>query len=161
VYVDPSVKTALRVVMEKQRATIEERMAFLMSPASFITEAYAEEGVKSEEVPVGDTIFFETSEYSDRIMGIGEWVQPQLTYLEPGENSWLPERFSVVLAGKLVTGDREDVDGWIERVQGAMASHKDHVQLGDVVIPTNAPGLLETLQRLRPAEGPPKRDSLD
>ncbi len=81
-YVDPSIRTALRLVKRKQNASLEERMAFLMSPARAITEAYREEGVEEKEVSIGDTIFFETSEYSDRITGIGEWVPPQLSYLE-------------------------------------------------------------------------------
>ena len=79
----PSVRTALRVVKAKQGAPLEERMAFLMSPSRAITEAYRGEGDENKrEVPIGDTIFFETSEYSDRIVGIGEWIPPQLSYLE-------------------------------------------------------------------------------
>ena len=60
-YIDPSVRTALRVVKAKQSASLEERMAFLMSPSRAITEAYRDEGVENDEVPIGDTIFFETS----------------------------------------------------------------------------------------------------
>jgi hypothetical protein len=119
-YIDPSVRTALRVVKQKQSAPLEERMAFLMSPAKALTDAYRQAGVEEAEIPVGDTIFFETAEYSDRITGIGEWIPPQLSYLEGGQNSWLPERFSVVLAGKLITGEPDDVPGWIEQVKAAM-----------------------------------------
>jgi SNF2 family DNA or RNA helicase len=166
-YVDPSIRTALRVVKRKQSASLEERMAFLMSPARAITEAYREEGVEEKEVPIGDTIFFETSEYSDRITGIGEWVPPQLSYLEGESNNWLPERFSIVLSGKLVTGKPDDVRGWIEQVRTALASNKDEVVLGGVSVPTNAPGLLTTLQRLQPpepkpaSEGSPEGDKAD
>ena len=144
---------------KKQNASLEERMAFLMSPARAISDAYRESGVEEKEVPIGDTIFFETSEYSERITGIGEWVPPQLSYLEGGQNNWLPERFSVVLAGKLVTGKPDDVPGWIEQVKAAFASKKEEVRLGDVSIPTNAPGLLATLQRIQPPETKPKAGS--
>ena len=94
-------------------------------------------------------------EYSDRITGIGEWIPPQLSYLETEPNNWLPERFSVVLSGKFVTGKPDDVVGWIETVKGALASKKAEVTLGDVTIPTNTPGLLATLQRLQPPEAKP------
>jgi hypothetical protein len=131
-YIDPSVRTALRVVKQKQSAPLEERMAFLMSPAKALTEAYRQAGVEEAEIPVGDTIFFETAEYSDRITGIGEWIPPQLSYLEGGQNSWLPERFSVVLAGKLITGEPDDVPGWIEQVKAAMpvfwTCKRDHLR---------------------------------
>ena len=119
----------------------------------------ANRALKKRKYPIGDTIFFETSEYSERITGIGEWVPPQLSYLEGGQNNWLPERFSVVLAGKLVTGKPDDVPGWIEQVKAAFASKKEEVRLGDVSIPTNAPGLLATLQRIQPPETKPKAGS--
>ena len=146
------MRTALRVVKAKQAAPLEERMAFLMSPSRAITEGYRREGAEDNEIPIGDTIFFETSQYSDRITGIGEWVPPQLSYLETQQNNWLPERFSVVLSGKLVTGKPDDVVSWIETVKGALASKKTEVALGDVTIPTKTPGLLATLQRLQPPE---------
>jgi hypothetical protein len=160
-YIDPSVRTALRVVKQKQTAPLEERMAFLMSPAKALTEAYRQAGVENEEIPFGDTIFYETAEYSDRITGIGEWIPPQLNYLESDQNNWLPERFSVVLSGKLVTGEPDDVPRWIEQVKAAMASKKEEVRLGDVQVPTNSPGLLATLQRLKPAESQPRAVNAD
>ena len=160
-YIDPSIRIALRVVREKQNAPLEARMAFLMSPARAITEAYRGSGVSEKEVPTGDTIFFETSEYSERITGLGEWVPPQLSYLEGEQNNWLPERFSVVLAGKLITGKPDDVPGWIEQVKAAIASKREDVRLGDVTIPTNVPGLLATLQRLQPPEAKPKTKNGD
>ncbi len=160
-YIDPSIRTALRVVKQKQTAPVEERMAFLMSPAKVLTEAYRLSGVENEETPFGDTIFFETAEYSDRITGIGEWIPPQLSYLESDQNNWLPERFSVVLSGKLVTGEPDDVPRWIEQVKAAMASKKEEVVLGDVEVPTNSPGLLATLQRLKPAESQPRNNNDD
>jgi hypothetical protein len=155
-YIDPSVRTALRVVKQKQTASLEERMAFLMAPAKALTEAYRQAGIENEETPLGDTIFYETAEYSDRITGIGEWIPPQLSYLESEQNNWLPERFSVVLSGKLVTGEPDDVPRWIEQVKAAMASKNQAVRLGDVEVPTNSPGLLATLQRLKPAESQPE-----
>ena len=89
-------------------------------------------------------------------MFVGEWIPPQLSYLEAGQNNWLPERFSVVLSGKLVTGKPDDVVGWIEQVKGALASGKADVTLGGATIPTNTPGILVTLQRLQPPEAKPK-----
>lgn len=160
VFIDPSIRTALRVVKRKQSAPLEERMAFLMSPAKALTEAYSSQVSPEREVPIGETIFFETSQYSDRITGMGEWIPPQLSYLEKGENTWLPERFSVVLAGKLVTGEPEDVPGWIELVRAAIAKGTERVRLGDVELPTQSPGLLPMLQKLRPPEEmPPSGDA--
>jgi SNF2 family DNA or RNA helicase len=89
-------------------------------------------------------------------------VDPSATELfGGGQNSWLPERFSVVLAGKLITGEPDDVPGWIVQVKAAMASKKEEVRLGNVDVPTNSPGLLATLQRLRPAESKPKDKNAD
>ena len=156
VYIDPSVLTALRVVKKKQSASLEERVAFLMSPSAAISEAYGEGGHQEGDTPIGNSIFFETAEYSERVTGIGEWLPPQLPYLEKSENNWLPERFSVILGDKLVTGKPEDVPAWIEFVKTAIASQKPTVEVGKVQIPTDTPGLLLTLQKLHPPELPPR-----
>jgi len=44
---------------------------------------------------------------------------------------------------------------WIEQVKVAIATNAAEVSIGGVDVPTNAPGLLTTLQRLRPAEVQP------
>jgi hypothetical protein len=155
VYIDPSVRTALRVVKKKQTAALEERIAFLMSPSPAISQAYGESGDREVDVTIGDTIFFETAEYSDRVTGFGEWLPPQIAYLDKAENNWLPERFSVILGDKLITGAPEDVPEWIESVKAAIASQKPIVKIGDVLIPTDTPGLLHTLQKLHPPEPTP------
>jgi SNF2 family DNA or RNA helicase len=155
VYIDPSVRTALRVVKQKQRAPIEERLAFLMSPARVISEAYAQSDKDENDVPIGETIFFETSQFSERVSGIGEWIPPQLSYLEKHQNNWLPERFSIVLAERLVTGKPDDVPNWIEQVEFALAAKQAEVEIGGVTIPTDTPGLLATLQRIQPPERMP------
>jgi hypothetical protein len=156
VYIDPSVRAALRVVKKKQAATLEERVAFLMSPSAAISKAYGESSDGEADGSIGDTVFFETAEYSERVTGIGEWLPPQITYLEKSENNWLPERFSVILGDKLVTGKPEDVPVWIESVKAAIASQKPAVEIGEVSIPTNTPGLLLTLQKLNPPEPTPR-----
>ena len=114
VYIDPSIRTALQVVKKKQAATLEERIAFLMSPSAAISQAYGDGADRGVDVAIGDTIFFETAEYSERVTGFGEWLPPQIAYLEKAENNWLPERFSVILGDKLITGKPEDVPMWIE-----------------------------------------------
>lgn len=158
-FIDPTVRKALTVVKAKQKSSLEERMAFLMSPARFISEAYGHEEAPAENVSIGDTLFFETGEFSERVHGIGEWIPPQLTYIEGESNTWLPERFSIVIGGKLVTGEPDDVPDWIDKVKKAQASGDAEVKIGDVTLPTDTPGLLSTLQRIRPPENPPGADS--
>lgn len=75
--------------------------------------------------------------------------------MEAAQNSWLPERFSIVLAGKLISGEPDDVPDWIEQVKAAIATKAAEVRIGGVDVPTNSPGLLAALQRLRPAEAQP------
>ena len=81
VYIDPSVRTALRVVKQKQQAPIDERPAFLMSPAKAISDAYKHLGATDDDVPIGETISYETSEFSERVNGIGEWIPHNLATL--------------------------------------------------------------------------------
>lgn len=160
-YIDPSIRTALQVVKRKQSASLEEKMAFLISPSKYITEAYKNADGEENETSVGDTIFFETTEYSQRVRGIGEWIPPNLPYLERDKNNWLPERFSVVLGGKLVTGEPNDIPQWIENVKSAIDRHETEVVIGGVSVPTDSPGLLTSLKKLLPPETPGGKGTSD
>jgi len=157
IFIDPSLRPALEVVKRKQSAPIHERLSFLMAPAAAISAAYRESD-DDRDVSIGDTLFYETDQYSQRIVGLGEWIPPQLSYLEKQSNTWLPERFSVILGEKLVVGEPEDVPGWLRAAQDAISRGQQQVTIGDVSIATNAPGLLATLQRLMPPEAPPGKE---
>jgi HJR/Mrr/RecB family endonuclease len=157
IFIDPSLRPALEVVKRKQSAPIHERVSFLMAPAATISAAYKESD-DDRDVSIGDTLFYETDQYSERIVGLGEWIPPQLSYLEKQSNIWLPERFSVILGDKLVVGEVEDVPEWLRAVQDAISRGHQQVELGDISISTNAPGLVATLQRLMPPEAPPDKE---
>lgn len=162
VFVDPDVRRALQVVRRKQSASLEERMQFFMNPAKEIAEAL-NEGAGAEQPPT-DSIFYETAEYSERVAGIGEWVPPQLAYMEKETNSWLPERFSVVFADKLITGTPEDLPVWIEEIVSAKAKAQPVANLASkdgksdpIAVPADEK-LLELLRRLQPEERKPKEE---
>lgn len=162
VFVDPEVRRALQVVRWKQKAPLEERMQFFMNPAKAIADAI-NDGV-AEGQPTTESIFYETAEYSDRVAGIGEWVPPQLAYMEKESNSWLPERFSVVFADKLITGTPDDLPGWIEEIVSAKAKGQAVASLASkdgksepISVPADDK-LLELLRRLQPEERKPKED---
>ena len=119
--VDDDLETALQLVREKQQAGPAERQAFAANPRAAIAEHLAgkvqardgaaskqDETTREEEIEArAASLFIETPEYFDRAIGIGIWKKPNLEFLPDPPNVWLPEIFSLELAGVWV---RLDVD---------------------------------------------------
>ena len=152
-FIDPDLRPALRVVRQKQSASPEEKLQFLTSPRLALKMALGEDADELELERI-DRLFVETAEYSDRILSIGEWQPPSLGFVEREPNNWLPERFSVVIGGKIVTGKPEDVEHWLRDVEGAMAAGRATVEIAGVEIPIST-SVVQTLQTLLPPEPKP------
>lgn len=154
VFVDKDLRVALGLVRRTQGASAEAKLAFLMSPARALREAMVAEDATSEDVERIERLFVETPEYSDRILSIGEWVPPQIVGLPREANNWLPERFSVALGGKIVSGTPEDVPNWAQAVSAALSTGAPTVTIGGTTVPVTE-AVRQTLARLLPPEGPP------
>ncbi|MEN3792180.1 DEAD/DEAH box helicase [Fulvimarina sp. MAC3] len=93
--VEPELKRALDVVREKRRAPVEERRAFLRNPKPSIAEAI---GLGYENVP--SSLFVETSQYSERVLGLGLWKPPAIPWLQNKAGQWLPETFPLKIGNR-------------------------------------------------------------
>lgn len=86
VVLDAPLKAALDVVRRQRRASAESRRAFLRNPRAVVASALAEAGLE------GASLFVETTQYSDRVEGVGVWedIRP-----EPRQSAmdWIPEGF--------------------------------------------------------------------
>jgi superfamily II DNA or RNA helicase len=97
VYVDPQLRPVLSLVRGVQASDPETRRRFAMSPRTFLRESLPE----LDETQL-DGLFIETEQFSERVSGIDTWRKPVLPWIKPSPNTWLPEKFGVMLGEEAV-----------------------------------------------------------
>src|SRR4051812_14012012 len=80
-----------------------------------------------------------------------------LSFIDREPNNWLPEIFSVVLSGKLVTGSPSDIEEWLATVTSAKHEGRQIATISDVEVVVSDE-LIMTLQKLLPPAPKPKTD---
>lgn len=103
---DPDLKTALDVVRSKRRESAEARRGFIRNPRPAIIEALDREGADD----LAGSLFIETSQYSERVDGLGVWEKPVIPWLVREAQQWLPESFSVRIGQRTVELTRPDIE---------------------------------------------------
>jgi hypothetical protein len=86
VYIDPSVRPTFSAFREISTSDTETRRAFLKSPNAVLASRLPTD-VDEPEVLV-EAAFVETAQFSDRVLGINQWVAPDLPWLAGVSNEW-------------------------------------------------------------------------
>ena len=131
--VDRSAAPALQVMAEMQRATPEDRRAFIRNPRARITDAvearlrgqggFDELPPAAQEEAVeaaSEALFVETEEYtrfSDRVMGVEVYRGNPLKDFNPSGTTWLPETFAAALLERLTELPTPDLQALRDHVQ--------------------------------------------
>ncbi|MGL1921463.1 MAG: SNF2-related protein [Hyphomicrobiales bacterium] len=140
-YIDPGLRPILDIVKRKQSAGIEELVSFAQNPEREIKK------ILGDEVPPNTLRFVETQEYSDRVTEIGPWIPPSLPFIKGESNNWLPERFSILIGGKLITLEPKEIPKIISNVEQAIIDGDDYVVIDDVEIEAK-PDTISVLKEL-------------
>lgn len=132
-FMDPALADALSVVGEKQRASEPERRQFAASPRRAIAESL---GRPSEDL---EALFLETTQYSERVVGIDPWRKPVLPWIKPKPNSWLPESFGLSIGDPPVRIEilPEHLSTALTQVQEAIARGVPTIMLAGVEVPAS------------------------
>ncbi|CAO4145455.1 hypothetical protein LPLAFNJD_LOCUS1945 [Methylorubrum aminovorans] len=138
--IDPDLQKALDVVRSMRAAPEERKRAFLKNPRTVIA---TELGLDTED-PSLSAIFIETKQYSDRVIGLGVWQRPELTWLSKAGTEWLPERFPVEIDGKADEITLEEAGKLGRDTRAAEEAGEDDVPFREerITLPT-ARGILE------------------
>lgn len=126
-FVTPDLKIALDIVRAKRSAPLAERKEFLRNPRTSIGDALRTSGLETSSV------FVETSQYSDRVDGLGVWKE---IALPPSSCpiAWLPvDSFGSANLNKIVT--HANVDEIAAKVEAASAEGRTSIVVGDQTIP--------------------------
>jgi hypothetical protein len=99
VLIDPDVRKSLDVVKRMRGASETEKRDFVRNPRTLIADALGKEGGD----PGVAALFVQTTQYSERVTGLGIWEKPKLPWLSRFKTIWVPESFPVEVEGKTFT----------------------------------------------------------
>lgn len=153
-FMDPALADALSIVGQKQRAPEPERRQFAASPRRVIAESL---GQPSENL---EALFLETTQYSERVVGIDPWRKPVLPWIKPKPNSWLPESFGLAVGDPPVRIEipPEELQAALVQVQTAIEQGVPTIVLSGVEVPAS-PATVSAIRDLLPLAEPPKGES--
>lgn len=142
--VDDHVRRALQVVREVQAAPLAERRAFAANPHAVLRERLADT-VPEETL---QSLFFEPSDYGDRVAAAGLWQKKILPFLKHAAEEWLPpESIGIMVDGRQVDLSPEELPALRKAVECAMEQGRPEVDHRGQGIPATH-ATLEALQVL-------------
>lgn len=128
--VEPDLQRALDVVRTMRDAPEERKRAFVKNPR---TQIALELGLDPGDATVS-ALFVETKQYSDRVVGLGVWEKPELSWLSKSSAEWLPEKFPVVVDGQRTEITLKEAQKLRVDVPEAEAVGRERVALGDAEV---------------------------
>lgn len=143
VVLDEEVRQALTIVRKAQKADRNTRREFAKNPRAFLREALGEQ--ISEDVI--EHLFIETSEYSERVRDVGLWQPRVLPWVKKESDSWLPEKFGLIIGGIFLEIPPEEIDDLKQAIQKALDAGETEVCLEGKSIPASQL-TLEALDKL-------------
>lgn len=150
--IERTAAPALEVMAQKQKASPEERAAFIANPTPAFAEAYekafeydgllAGESEAAQEALIGGALegaFVETREYlSARVLGVGAWRPPDIGDAAFNPTTWLPELFSDRQRAAVEAKSLHELEALDESVKAARDGGQSHIDIGDgVSLPAN------------------------
>jgi hypothetical protein len=128
--VDPDLQRALDVVRSMRGASEERKRAFVKNPR---TQIALDLGLEPGDAAIS-ALFVETKQYSDRVIGLGVWEKPELSWLSKASTEWLPEKFPVVVDGQRAEITLKEAQKLSADVPEAEAAGREHVIVGQTEV---------------------------
>ena len=151
VVLTPEVEQALNVVRHAQDGTAEERRDFLRNASGYLRGAFDDDEVDLDAI-------FSDEGLSERVRGVGIWVDKVLPWIRLAKEPWLPpEELGILIAGRQVVIPPEELEPVLDRVRKAVDRGEPAVQVrirgDDIEMPANS-DTIEALKRLREPQKP-------
>lgn len=141
----PELKEALDVVRRMRAAPAEARRAFVRNPRSAIAQALGDGGEA-----LTASLFVETQQYSERVLGLGVWQKPTLPWLQSKAGQWLPESFALKLGGREIVLTQDGVERLAWEVEEAKANGQPTVSF--LGADYHVPDVEQALAQIAPLE---------
>jgi len=125
---DEPVKRALEIVRRTRFAPEAERREFVRNPRAAIAQELGDDLA---------ALFIETSQYSERVLGLGVWQKPQLPWIKTKAGQWLPESFTIRIGEREIVGNRDNIVTIARELEQAKAAGATEMQVDGVSTPIN------------------------
>jgi len=108
---------ALQVVREMYDAPLQQRRAFLRNPRPWLKDRL---GADYEETVV-ESLFHETSAYSERVIGLGLWQPRVLPWIKRPSEDWFgPAEYGIDISGRRISIPADSIETLPERIRAAI-----------------------------------------
>ena len=125
VVLTPEIERALGVVRRAQDGSPDERRDFLRNVSGYLRGAFDEDG---DAVDL-DSIFSDEG-LSERVRGVGIWVDKVLPWIKLAKEPWLPpEEFGILIDGRRVVIPPEEIEEVHDQVREAIERGESTVQV--------------------------------
>ncbi len=149
VYVEPSLQRALTVVRKAQDSDAQTRRSFARNPQAYLKELLGEE----LDEPVIEQLFIPTEQYSERVRDLGIWQPVVLPWIKREPNTWLPERFGILVGDTRLELSPEDATSLRELVAQAVRKGVPDVEFNGQKVPAST-STMEALGQLQGVSHP-------
>ncbi len=158
VVLTPEVERLLGSVRRAQTGTAGERRDFLRDVPGYLRGAL--DGAGDEQIDV-DSIFSDLG-LSERVRGIGIWIEKPLPWIQQAAEPWLPpEKLGLRIGSQIVHLESDDLPDLLERVRTAVERCDPTVRVGDdSEIPAD-PAAIEAIEELVRRRAPVARPKPD
>ncbi len=158
VVLTPDVEKVLTTVRQAQRANPEGRRDFLLNVSGYLRGAL-EDGPGAADLDLDEV--FRDDGLSERVKGVGIWVEKALPWIKRTAEPWLPpEALGVRIGSQIIPIQAEDLLGLREAIRSAIEAKVPTVPVTESInIPANSATLdavEELLNRLQPVQHPRK-----
>ncbi|MBT3765542.1 MAG: hypothetical protein HOF84_06770, partial [Rhodospirillales bacterium] len=155
VILDEPVRQALDIVRRAKSGDQETKRAFARNPRAYIR---AELGDDVDEGLL-ESIFVETSEYSQRVVDIGFWHAPIVPWVQRESDKWLPEKFGIKIGNQVIHLDEPEIAQLKSLVTDAIAKSTPTVEWKGESLPASKEvisALDDLFNEVSPLEKPEK-----
>ena len=158
VVLTPEVEKALGVVRRAQKGTAEERRDFLRNVSGYLRGAFNEQGEEAFEI---DQVFSDDG-LSERVLGVGIWVEKAVPWIQLATEPWLPpEELGLRVGDRLVPLTVDELPGVLKEVRAAIKRGDQTIEVADgIELPADAAtaSAIETLIRKTEPTRTPRAD---
>ncbi|SVD49509.1 uncharacterized protein METZ01_LOCUS402363, partial [marine metagenome] len=119
------------------------REEFVRNPKSYLKQRLE----KNYDEPLLENLFVETLEYSQKVLGIGEYERPNLPWVKVEKEQWIPDEYNIPIGDGFINIKKEDIEDIKNYVQEGLEKGESEISWRDKKIPANSE-VLETLQKL-------------
>ncbi len=114
VVLTPEVQQALAIVQRAQSGTPDERRDFLRNASGYLRGAFDTHEFELDSV-------FSDDGLSDRVSGVGIWVDKTVPWIRHAAEPWLPpDESGLRIGSQMVPLSPDDLSGLLERIQSAV-----------------------------------------